>query len=228
MAPVPTPPPPPETANPLWSLVRDAVLLLPGAVLIGGLAVEARMTSARVGRSWVTAWSRGIDLMASMDDIARARRDEEVVRNLRLRRHEIRKPHVRVDVYVDREHGLCVPYSEVWAHRVVLGGISIACVGHLIALKTAAVLGRGASSKGAKDADDLARLLLLTGADDPALARPWITPEQASTLARVADDSRIGARLVGHPGPEAARCRQALVQAAAVYRIPSRDSARRP
>ena len=227
MAPVPTPILP-ETANPLWSLVRETVLLLPGAVLIGGLAVEAHTASAQVGRSRVTMWSRGVDLMASTDDIVRARRDEEVVRNLRLRRSEIRKPHARVDVYVDRGHGLCVPYLEVWARRVVWEGLSIACVGHLIALKTAALLGRGASGKGAKDAEDLARLLLLAGPDDPALARPWMTAEQVSAIARVAGDSRMGARLAGHPGPEAARCHQALVQAAAVYRIPSRDSARRP
>lgn len=227
MAPAPTPILP-ETANPLWSLVREASLLLPGAVLIGGLAVEAHTTSAQVGRSWVTVWSHDIDLMASTDDIARAQRDEEVVRNLRLRKREIRKPQADVDVYVDREHGLCVPYPEVWARRVVWEGLSIACVGHLIALKTAALLDRGASGKGAKDAEDLARLLLLAGPGDPALARPWMAPEQVSVIARVAGDSRMGARLAGHPGPEAARCRRALVQAAAAYRIPSRDSSRRP
>jgi hypothetical protein len=86
------------------------------------------------------------------------------------------------DVYVEGQHGLAVPTDEVVAWSVLKEGLRVASVEHLLILKLDAFASRKGSVKGAKDEDDIVRLLL---SGDP---QHFLASNGRAGLARMTDD----------------------------------------
>lgn len=79
-----------------------------------------------------------------------------------------------VDIYVEHQHGLKVPFDEAQAHARSLSGMNVVCPEHLLVLKLGAARSRQGTAKGLKDQRDLIRLLQVMAGDVPSLEAPEI------------------------------------------------------
>jgi hypothetical protein len=81
------------------------------------------------------------------------------VKNERLRKYEIKKRLVDIDIYVPKFSRLSVPAENLLANFTVIDGINVADVHYLLLLKLGAYRDRLGSAKGKKDAIDIVSLL---------------------------------------------------------------------
>ena len=80
----------------------------------------------------------------------------EVTPNHRMKKEQFRGPTGHdIDLYVERLHGLAVPFDEAQACAQQRGGLRVVCPEHLTILKLKAQADRRGSGKGDKDALDL-------------------------------------------------------------------------
>lgn len=120
-------------------------------VLIGGWAVQAYTRAS---------YSLDGDVMVSYAGQGTLRDYYELTKNPRMRKEQFIAPTGHdIDVYVERQHGLQVPFDELQAHSHLIEGIRVACPEHLLVLKLRAAVDRAHSAKGLKDRQDIATLL---------------------------------------------------------------------
>lgn len=162
---------------------------MPDIVLIGGVAVYLHALAREIDYVQPEA-SHDADFMISLVDYDELKDEYEVTSNRRLSKHQMIVEGVELDVYVERQNGLAVPYDEVVAHSEIVDGMRIACLEHLLILKLEALVKRSGSSKGDKDRRDVAKLGLLLGSHPTInLLAPYWRPELRGQVDEVAKSS---------------------------------------
>lgn len=132
-----------------------------GVVFIGGMAIFMHCVNAKDGfTSGVAEFTHDGDFYISLPSMSDLRDNEDVVPNRRLSKHQIIKKGFEFDIYTEHNSSLIVPYSDVAASAVRMGGFVVASLPHLLALKLEAFADRKNSSKGDKDAKDVLRIAL--------------------------------------------------------------------
>lgn len=208
-----------QTWQRLQQLARRISAEYPDAVLIGGIAIAQYAKRANPA---LEEASHDLDLYLSLAGKNELRDRYEVIRNQRLGKDSAIIDGEDVDLYIERQHRLAIPYDEIIAYAQDIDGIRVAALEHLLVLKLDAAQDRRASAKGDKDVRDLTRILtlltapraeLLRGHLDAsrqrlltdlarrreAFERMGIDPHAASRLRRVFDANL--AKLVRRRGP---------------------------
>jgi hypothetical protein len=151
-----------------------------GIVFIGGIAVYLHAINNPATRGYAEVTHDG-DFYISMADMGELRDLEELTPNRRLSKHQLVKAGFEFDIYTERHSSLIVPYSAVIAHAESYGGLQVASLEHLFALKVEAYGDRKSSSKGSKDAKDLIRIAAIAAARkkplDASLVDPYLRDE---------------------------------------------------
>ncbi|MVT64858.1 hypothetical protein GPL21_07025 [Bradyrhizobium pachyrhizi] len=182
-----------------WKRLLDTVseiheLFPEGVAFIGGIAVYAHMMDTE-GGARLAAMSHDGDLMIRLVDFSDLRDLEMLTPNRRLGKQQFVKNGFEFDVYVENQHDLVVPAEEVIAWSEIKNGIRVACLEHLLILKMKAYEDRAGSPKGAKDEEDIARILF-AGLEWRKECLNRMTDETLSTCERiVAGDAPV--RLMG-------------------------------
>lgn len=160
----------------------DVAESLPDHVFIGGVAVYLHAINEQRGKTFAEA-SHDADFMLSLADFAILRDDYEVTMNRRLEKHQIIVDGVELDVYIEHQNNLAVPYDAVFAHADMYGPLRVACLEHLLILKLRAFESRKRSAKGDKDARDVIVLGLLMGRKpNTSILKPYFDDEQKQTV----------------------------------------------
>ncbi len=121
-------------------------------ILIGGWAVWLYTHQLK---------SKDIDLLVKFDTLEKLRYDFPLTKNERLKKYEIARDEVQIDVYVPH-------YSQLGPdidRTVIVDGFTVPPPETLIALKLTAYRARQGSGKGHKDLIDIISLLLLPSLD---------------------------------------------------------------
>ncbi len=158
-----------------------------GVVYIGGIAVYLHAINSEKAKAYAE-FTHDADFYISMADMADLRDAEELTPNRRLSKHQLRKRGFEFDIYTERHSALIVPYDQVFAHSVDYGGLRVAGLEHLLALKLEAFADRQASSKGDKDAKDIIRIALISEAMarfDTRLATPYLSDKHTELLGKI-------------------------------------------
>jgi hypothetical protein len=151
--------------------------------------------------------SHDSDFMISLSDFAALRDSQEVTSNQRLRKHQLIFEGVELDVYVERQNNLVVPYDEVFARSTIRDGLRIACVEHLLVLKLEAYGNRAGSSKGDKDERDVATLAMVcSGRVAEDAVSPFLRREHVELMKKIGR-GRVFSELCGGNAHEARKLR---------------------
>ena len=202
-----------ETAefNTLLSTCKEFSDLHPGLVYIGGIAVYLHAINSKSARQ-LAEFTHDADFYISMADMSDLRTTEELTANRRLNKHQLVKSGFEFDIYTERQSSLIVPFDQVSAHAIDYDGIRVACPEHLLALKLEAYRDRRASSKGDKDARDIARLAVIAHNGAPFDANrcaPFLSEEHVDLLETVQRSPAMAALAKGN-AVEAKRIRLCL------------------
>ena len=158
-------------------LVELCADLAPDFVVIGGWAAYAHGSGQL---------SLDGDALISYVALGTLRDRFEVTPNHRMHKEQFRGPTGHdIDLYVERMHGLPVPFDEAQACAQERDGLRVVCPEHLTILKLAAERDRRGSAKGDKDALDLI-LLWEKGVVD------FEKPELLALALEEADWKRLG------------------------------------
>lgn len=133
----------------------------------------------------MTEFSHDVDAYVNLIDMGVLREIQVVTPNKRLKKMQADINGIDIDLYVERQHGLCVPYSDLYAHATNYAGLRAANPGHLLALKMDAMNDRGTSPKGEKDKRDIIRLVLVSSQEDIELAKQWLMEDDLDILNRI-------------------------------------------
>ena len=173
----------------IWEGVREVSSLFDcRVVFIGGIAVYLHSVAGGADKnSPFVEFSHDADFYISMSDLGDLRDIEEVTPNRRLSKYQFIKNGIDFDVYVERQSGLRVPWSEIAQHSVLIDGIRAASLEHLLVLKLDAYADRGASAKGRKDERDVARIVYLLSLGKPkrVLVQKYLTKADEALLQKV-------------------------------------------
>jgi hypothetical protein len=147
--------------TPVWKAARELVELAGNEIVfIGGVAVYLHAKRRRASKLSPEV-THDIDTALSLVANDTVRHEFQVVTNPRLQKSQTTINGIEVDMYVEYRSGLRFDYQELAQYAVKAGKFNIASLGHLLLLKVAALRDRHASSKGAKDRRDVAKLLVL-------------------------------------------------------------------
>ena len=158
-----------------------------GLVFIGGIAVYLHAVNTPQAAD-LAEFTHDADLYLSLADMGDLRDAQTLTPNRRLSKHQLILDGFEFDVYTERLSSLPVPYDAVMAHAVGHGELRCACPEHLVVMKIEAYRDRRASTKGAKDAKDLARIALVAreqGRFDGSLVAPYLSDEHMRLLAEI-------------------------------------------
>ena len=203
-----------------------------GLIFIGGIAIYLHASHYEKTQKFAETTHDG-DFMISLADLGDMRSIEEITQNRRIEKQQLIKGGYEFDVYTEHQNGLPVAYAEAAAHSVSFSGFRVACLEHLLVLKTAAFQDRGKSPKGAKDARDLIRLaLLFKERPDPidvSLVDPY-WDEKELNLLRSLGRSPVIVDMVNKNSHEARHIRAAIAELVESFQpnfpsaLPSNDS----
>lgn len=117
-------------------------------ILIGGWAVYL----------WAkTHKSKDIDIIVDFETLSKLKRKYDLRKNVHLKKYEIRKEEIDIDVYVPHYSKLIMPLEKVMTEKIE--GFSVARPEYLLILKQGAELDRKESEKGEKDRIDIVSML---------------------------------------------------------------------
>ena len=125
-------------------------------VLIGGWAVWLYTHRLK---------SKDIDIVVDLPTLGKLKADFTVGKNDRLRKYEIRKGPLSVDIYVEHWSVPGIPAEEILKAPRSLEGFRVPQAEMLLVTKHVAYLSRQGSSKGRKDLVDIVSLLTLDRLD---------------------------------------------------------------
>lgn len=182
--------------------------LAPDFVVIGGWAAYAHGSGQL---------SLDGDALISYPALGTLRDRYEVTPNARMRKEQFRGPTGHdIDLYVERMHGLAVPFDEAQACAQQRGGLLVICPEHLTILKLKAEQDRRGSGKGDKDALDLIYLWEkgLAGFEKPELLTLALDEAQWARLEEIFNDKRLTEMACGGNGWEAKALRARLLERA--------------
>ena len=178
--------------------------LAPDFVVIGGWAAYAHGSGQL---------SLDGDALISYAALGTLRDHYEVTPNHRMRKEQFRGPTGHdIDLYVERLHGLAVPFDEAQACAQQRGGLLVICPEHLTILKLKAEAARRGSGKGDKDALDLIYLWEkgLADFEKPELLMLSLGDGDWTRLAELFADKRLTEMACGGNGWEAKALRERL------------------
>lgn len=105
-----------------------------------------------------------------------------------------------IDIYVERQHRLKIPFDEVQAYSNELGGLRVPCPEHLLILKLEAYKGRRATPKGEKDQEDLLQLLDKAAFKNPEILEAYLSEEDQEMLVAITDNVALSQKVcTGNP-----------------------------
>lgn len=119
-------------------------------ILIGGWAVFLRAKTLK---------SKDIDMIISYDELDKLKSEFDVFKNDRLKKYEIKKEEVDVDIYLPHFSELGFPVEEIPSQTQSIEGFTVPLSEILLILKLQAFIGREGSNKGKKDLIDIFSLL---------------------------------------------------------------------
>ena len=123
-------------------------------ILIGGWAVFL----------WTrTLKSKDIDIVLEFDELEKIRNDFEINKNDRLKKYEIKKEGIDIDIYVPFYSNPGLPAEDLQKYQIKLEGFTTLTLEALFILKLGAARARLNSPKGQKDLIDLVSLLMVSG-----------------------------------------------------------------
>lgn len=154
-------------------------------IVIGGWAVHA----------WGKRdYSLDGDAMVSFEALG-ILRDEFVVTPLpRMHRQQYQMRGFDIDLYVEQQHRLPVPFDELRLKAAQKEGMWVACPEHLLVLKLAAYKGRGATPKGEKDRHDLVALVEVIRKKDNIhceVISKYVEEEESKILNDILNDKNL-------------------------------------
>jgi hypothetical protein len=178
---------------------------IPAVIVIGGFAVRAH---------GATRFSHDGDIMVDMGTYAALRDQYTVYKAERLGKSEFRTPsNIEIDVYVENQHKLRVPFDEAQAYAVKKKGLWVACVEHLLILKLDALKDRGNTDKGEKDIDDILLLLSRNEIAHPDLLKRHLRSGDWSILDEVIDTAGNWQRFTNQNYKESATLQERVIAA---------------
>jgi hypothetical protein len=177
----------------------------PTLVVIGGFAMRAHGAKG---------FSHDGDIMVDQPTYG-ALRDRlrfNLSRNPRLGKNQFTAPAgFEVDVYVENQHKLRVPFDEVQAYGERKNNLWVACAEHLLILKLDALKDRRHTDKGEKDIDDILVLMMPGRFEHADLLKQHMRPEDWELLAEVVENPGNWQRLTENNYKEAATLREAAL-----------------
>lgn len=155
---------------------------LPTLVVIGGFAVRAHGAKRL---------SLDGDIMVTHSTHGELRDQFTLFKNPRLGKEQFSTPFgAEIDVYVEDQHKLRIPFDEIQAYVEKRNGLWVACAEHLLILKLDALRDRRHSDKGAKDIEDIFVLVSQAQFKHQPVLKDRMT----------ADDWRLLDEIIGTPG----------------------------
>ncbi len=124
-------------------------------ILIGGWAVYLYTKQHK---------SKDVDIIVNINELNKLR-NEGLGKNDSLRKYEIKKEEIDVDIYVEYYSKLAIPVEDVKSYARSIEGFKVAQPEVLILLKQSAFESRKNSIKGEKDKIDLVSLVFFSGVD---------------------------------------------------------------
>lgn len=153
----------------------------PDAVFIGGVATYYHALS--LGAEFREASHDG-DLYLSLAGKSELRDRYEVRRSTNRQpvKDSVLVEGEDLDLYVEHQHNLGVPYADIFAHAQLVDGVRVAALEHLLILKLDAARDRRGTGKGEKDVRDIAKLVVLLEHPRENLLQPYYLAERDETL----------------------------------------------
>jgi len=130
-------------------------------ILIGGWAVYLLTKQNK---------SKDIDIVVGINELEKLK-NEGIAKNDSLKKYEIKKGEIDIDVYVDYYSKLAIPVKDIKKYTLMIDGFKIAKPELMLLLKEAAFLDRRDSIKGEKDKIDILSLVFFSGFDLNEFAR---------------------------------------------------------
>jgi len=125
-------------------------------VLIGGWATYLYTRGLK---------SKDIDIIVNYDELGKFREKYEVVKNDRLKKYEVRKEDVQIDVYLPHYSEIGIPTDVLINNSISLEGFRVLKKEWLICLKIYVLSIRGRTPKGEKDFLDILSLFKIEKAN---------------------------------------------------------------
>jgi hypothetical protein len=151
----------------------------PTLVVIGGFAVRAHGSRR---------FSHDGDIMVDYRTHGELRDQFTLYRNPRLGKEQFLTPFgADVDVYVENQHKLRVPFDEIQAFAEKKNGLWVACAEHLVVLKLDALKSRRHSDKGDKDTEDILVLITCAKLERTSILKQHLLSEDWALLFDIVD-----------------------------------------
>ncbi|MFH0870660.1 MAG: hypothetical protein V1866_06420 [archaeon] len=135
-----------------WLLLHEIVKKY-DFILIGGWAVYLLTKQQK---------SKDIDIVVDISELDKLKK-EGLIKNDRLKKYELKKEEIDVDIYVAYYSEIAIPAEEISKYIINVEGFKIPRPEAMIVLKQMAYTSREASVKGQKDRIDILSLVFFTG-----------------------------------------------------------------
>ena len=106
--------------------------------------------------------SKDIDIVVDLNELQKLKQ-EQLIKNDRLKKYEIKFEDIDVDIYVPYFSKLTLPAEDIKNYSTELEGFNVISPEALLVLKQGAEIERGNSTKGEKDKIDIASILFFSG-----------------------------------------------------------------
>ncbi len=118
-------------------------------ILIGGWAVYLHTRQQK---------SKDVDIVVDINELERLKK-QGLGKNDRLKRYEIKKEEIDIDIYVEHYSKLAIPVEDIKKYTIKIEGFEVVKTELLILLKQTAFKDRENSIKGEKDKIDIVSLI---------------------------------------------------------------------
>jgi hypothetical protein len=146
------------------------------------------------------------DAMISCEAAGTLRDSFIVTKNARLKKSQfICEAGCDIDIYIENQHGLAVPFEEMQAHAKEKDGMIVACVEHLIVLKLKAIENRGHTPKGAKDKEDILALLINCEIEKKEIIKSYLEEEDFEKIKDIIENRKTLMTLANNNADKAKR-----------------------
>lgn len=134
-----------------WELLQE-IRKKYNFTLIGGWAVYL----------WTkTQKSKDIDIIVGINELQKLKQ-ENLGKNDALKKYEIKKQEIDIDIYVEHYSKLAIPVEDIHLYKESIEGFYVASPEVLLILKQGAEIDRGNSIKGEKDRIDIISMLFFS------------------------------------------------------------------
>ncbi len=109
--------------------------------------------------------SKDIDIVVDLNELHKLKQENIMGKNDKLRKYEIKKQDIDVDIYLEHYSKLAIPVEDIKNYTINLKGFNVACPELMIVLKQSAYFDRKDSVKGEKDLIDIISILFFSEID---------------------------------------------------------------